>query len=579
MRRAFFVCRWLPKPLFFTDENAMITQRTLAIVILSAALPHLVCCSGESPSRTTQFSDSTATLSVATAPTEQPLRAQAYLLKEYRSGGAASIARVDENAFSQSPQAITKKLNDDAVFKQGNFLFRSAHGGEGPLLNNPTCQGCHVKDGRGNPPINTQEAFTSMLVRLSLGNDSTGTPIPDPIYGTQLQTFGLTAEGNLLPASYGGALDGLTVSGEAHAFIEYREISGVYGDGSRYTLRQPTYYLKNPAYGDFADGLLMSARVASPMIGLGLLGAIPEGTIVSLADPNDENEDGISGRPRYIVNNTTHTQQLGRFGWKASTGSVLQQSAGAYRGDMGHSNSFNPQEPCTAAQLSCLAFAKSESQAGNAVDVSNLELAFVEFYARLLAVPERRGFDVVSQTWEPDIVAGRDLFESTGCAACHVPHHKTGAAVASVLGVVEGLSVLVKSEEPIAVLTDQHIWPYTDLLLHDMGGSCEAVTRQNQVGAGCTEGENCYWVQRCEGLADGRPDGDATGSEWRTPPLWGLGLVKTVNPKAGFLHDGRARTIEEAILWHGGEGAASQHSFTRLSAVERQQLLAYLHSL
>ncbi|WP_075186065.1 di-heme oxidoredictase family protein [Teredinibacter haidensis] len=540
------------------------------LVVLAAVLL-LVACGGGGGSTAQPTVEPTA----APTPTLPP----AYLQYEYKSGGEASVARSDEDAFSQSPDAITNDLNDDAVFKQGNFLFRNAHKGEGPLLNNHTCQGCHIKDGRGNPPLSEDEAFTSMLVRLSLGNDGDNNPIPDPIYGTQLQTFGAGLSGELVEASYRGALDEITTTGEAYAFIRYDNIDGQYADGSTYQLQKPIYYLKKPAYGDFSEGLLTSPRVASPMIGLGLLEAIPETELLALADPNDSNNDGISGRARMITNNTTGVAQVGRFGWKASTGSVLQQSAGAYLGDIGLTNKFNASENCTSLQVACNARADTEELRGADVDIRDIELAFVEFYSRLLAVPERRGYDSASETWDEGIAAGRDLFDQSGCGGCHVRHHQTGAAVASIFGTVETLSTLVESDETISVLSDQHIWPHTDLLLHDMGGSCQASVRETLEGESCTEGESCLWVKRCEGLADGRPDGEASGSEWRTSALWGLGLVKTVNPKAGFLHDGRARTIEEAILWHDGEAANAQQTFVQMPATDRENLLAYLHSL
>ena len=229
--------------------------------------------------------------------------------------------------------------------------------------------------------------------------------------------------------------------------------------------------------------------------------------------------------------------------------------------------------------VQCVAAASTEADdhAGG-VDISDVELALVEFYTRLLAVPERRGFDAETETWDEDVLRGRALFFESGCAKCHRQRWRTGSAVGSVLGEVR-LNVLEEGAAPIEVLSDQVIFPYTDLLLHDMGGSCDPVQREQAEGGTCTAGENCVWVLRCEGLADGRTEGRAGGREWRTPPLWGLGLVKTVNERATFLHDGRARTVAEAILWHAGEAQQSRDAFVALAQNERTDLLAFLGSL
>ncbi|MBX2858207.1 MAG: hypothetical protein KTR17_06060 [Cellvibrionaceae bacterium] len=552
------------------------------IVFLPLLILYLSACGGGGGSSASPSPAATAPAPVPTpavSPTVTPTPEADYLAFEYLSGGDASIERTDIDAFSQSPRAITNDFATDGHFKQGNFLFRNAQRGRGPLLNNPTCQGCHIKDGRGNPPPDNETAFTSLLLKLSLGNDDSGATIADPIYGTQLQTFGLSETDNLLEAEYEAATDQTTVTGEAFALVKYEEIVGQFNDGSEYSLRKPTYYLKNPAWGDFAEGILISPRVASPMIGLGLLGAIPEADILQLEDADDDNADGISGRARQVFNNTSNRIELGRYGWKASTASVLQQSATAAQTDIGLSNSFNRNESCTEPQIACNERAAGEIRAGDEVDLPDLQLAFIEFYSRVLAVPERRGYDKDSGTWQADIAAGRQLFINTGCDGCHVRHHLTAEASESVLGSLQQFSDLAITGEPIEVLSNQHIWPHTDLLLHDMGGSCDAISRETATGAACDSGEECLWVQRCEGLADGRPDGEASGSEWRTAPLWGLGLTNIVNPNAGYLHDGRARSISEAILWHGGEAEPAQQRYLAMSAAEREQLHAYLESL
>lgn len=499
------------------------------------------------------------------------------------SGGAAGTTVTNNTlAFSLAPDAIESDFALDANFKGGNAIFRNDHEGQGPIMNAATCQGCHIKDGRGRVPANSDTPFDSMFLRLSLGNDASGEPVPDPTYGTQLQTFGVASfEGADITAGlpvYGG---GATAPiGEAFAFIEYETVSGSYEDGAPYELRKPTYKVKDLSYGDFVDGIQFSPRVAQQMIGLGLLGAIDDDAIRELADPNDADGDGISGRANEVFDFTTGRNGVGRFGYKASTVTVLQQSISAYAGDIGVTSRFATDEPCGVNQASCINAALLEpDQYPGDVDISDIELALVEFYARLLAVPDRRGFDEASRTWDTTVVDGRTLFFETGCGGCHNQTFQTGTGEGSVLGEID-INRLVEPSLPIDVLTDQTIYPYTDLLLHDMGGSCAPVVRESASGGACAAGDDCTWVQRCEGLADGRGDlGGVSGTEWRTPPLWGLGLVQTVNPDATFLHDGRARTIEEAILWHGGEAEDAQREFLSMSASERSALLTFLESL
>lgn len=502
-------------------------------------------------------------------------------VNERFSGGDAGTSLTNDEAFGQSPQQIQQDFSADANFKSGNAIFRNDHNGQGPIMNAATCQGCHVKDGRGRVPPDQQTPFTSMFLRLSLGNDANNNAIPDSIYGTQLQTFGLASfvggDSNAGLSQFGG---GTTEAiGEAFGYIEYETVPGMYSDGTPYELRKPVYHARELSYGDFTDGILFSARVAPQMIGLGLLGAIPEASIRSLADPTDSDSDGISGRVNETLDPTTGEMAIARYGYKLTSASVLQQSAGAYRGDMGVTSQFATNEPCTASQASCINAALLETDPfPGSVDISDVELALVEFYSRLLAVPDRRGYDASTNSWNTDIVDGRTLFFESGCGGCHTHSFETDIAEGSVLGDIQ-LNTLVPNAPPIDVLSTQTIYPYTDLLLHDMGGSCSAVVREDGSGGMCNPGDNCTWVQRCEGLADGRPDGLASGTEWRTAPLWGLGLVKTVNPDATFLHDGRARTIEEAILWHAGEADESRNTFLEMTVEQRTDLLAFLDSL
>ena len=496
-------------------------------------------------------------------------------------GGDATTSLSNDEAFGQSPDSIQRDFSADANFKSGNQIFRNDHDGQGPLLNARTCQGCHTKDGRGAVPPNQETPMDSMVVRLGLGIDDDGATIADPSYGRQLQTFGLASFiGDDIGAGLSDFGEGVTEAiGEGFAFVEYETIEGAYEDGEPFELRRPVVKVRELSYGDFADGIQFSARVAPQLIGLGLLEAVPEADIRSLADPDDADGDGISGRANSVFDHTADAVRLGRFGPKAGTASLLQQTVNAYRNDIGVTNRFVPEEACTEAQVSCQLAARLEGDPHpGGVDISDVELALVEFYLRLLAVPERRGFDAESEAWDEDVLRGRTMFFETGCGSCHQHRLTTGTAAGSVLGSVE-LNALIPEAPPIEVLSEQRIFPYTDLLLHDLGGACDPVHREAADGGACAANDNCVWALRCTGLADGKPEELASASEWRTAPLWGLGLVKTVNERATFLHDGRARSIAEAILWHGGEAQRSRDQFVAMPAADRSALLAFLESL
>ncbi len=445
-------------------------------------------------------------------------------------GGAATTRKdVNRDVFSQ-PSA-NMGFEREADFKIGNAIFRKlwvsapasteSSDGLGPLYNARGCQNCHLKDGRGHPPpAGAREgAAVSMLVRLSVPPRTAEErrliagkrvrTIDEPIYGGQHQDV---------------AIQGHDAEGRVE--ITYDERPVTLGDGTRVPLRAPSYRIATPAYGPLDPEVMLSPRIAPQMIGLGLLEAIPEADIRAGVDPEDVDGDGISGRVNEVWSLDRDAVALGRFGWKAGAPSIRQQSAEAFAADMGLSTRLvaKPSGDCTGAQRLCLD-APNGVSAGGEVDPRLFDL--LVFYAQNLAVPARRGHD------QPDVLAGKALFHEAGCAKCHRPAHTTGP--------VEGQ----------AHLSGQLIWPYTDLLLHDMG----------------------------EELADGRPEGLASGREWRTAPLWGLGLTGTVSGHTFFLHDGRARNIEEAILWHGGEALAAREAYANLSKTEREKLIAFLNSL
>ena len=320
----------------------------------------------------------------------------------------------------------------------------------------------------------------SMLVRLSVAGPD-GTAVPHPAYGDQLNEHAI-----------------LGVPAEGHVVIDDDEVAGTYGDGTPYSLAKPRYTFVDLAFGSL-DGAMVSPRVAPAMIGLGLLEAVPEATLVALADPDDADGDGISGRINRLDDGSA-----GRFGWKANVATLRRQAAGAALGDIGLTTSLLPDQNCPPAQVACAAALKDPQP-----EMSDDFLDRLVTYASTLAVPAER------DGGNPEVALGLEKFRDFGCAACHMPTLKTDSAAA------------------LPELRNQTFHPFTDLLLHDMG----------------------------EGLADGRPDGSATGSEWRTPPLWGLGLVEKVNRHDRLLHDGRARGFAEAILWHGGEAEAAKEAF------------------
>lgn len=375
----------------------------------------------------------------------------------------------------------------------------TARDGLGPLFNTKSCSSCHFRDGRGSPL-----SGEGLLFRLSIPGGSLS-PIPDPIYGGQLQDFAIS-----------------TAVAEGKMQISYQEITGTFADGEVYSLRVPTYSIMNLNYGPMSPAVMISPRVGSQMIGLGLLELITEASILARADEFDTNGDGISGKPNYVFDVYTNSTRIGRFGWKANTATISTQVAAAFNGDLGIKTSFFPNENHTANQTGLDGLPD-----GGVVEISDEDLEKIILYCRTLSVPARRNGNSY------DVQKGKLLFRSLDCAKCHVEKQHTGTA-----GTIQPLKNNV-------------IYPYTDLLLHDMGSA----------------------------LADNRPDHLATGNEWRTPPLWGIGLFPIVNNHQYLLHDGRARNVQEAILWHGGEAEASKNAFKALSKKERDQLIAFVNSL
>lgn len=426
---------------------------------------------------------------------------------EWLSGGSQTVFNSGSSAFSNAFPGLsgTAAFNHeigDAAF-EATFVSAPApvHPGLGPLFNSVSCASCHIADGRGRPQESNGQMI-SMLIRVSIpGTDEHGGPLAAPGFGGQLQQRSIVG-----------------TQPEADVNIQYSIKKLTFPDGEPYELRVPTYTMVN-SYIPFPAGIMWSPRVAPPVFGLGLLEAIPDWAIMANADENDTNGDGISGRANQVWDVLKQKKSIGKFGWKANAPTLLQQVAGAYNQDMGITNFIFPEES-THGQ-------SQDNKLNDGVQVSDSLLYAAAFYMQTLAVPARRNVD------DPIVKQGKMLFKQANCNSCHTPMFKTDVNVA------------------FKAISNQTIFPYTDLLLHDMGPD----------------------------LADNRPDYLANGQEWKTPPLWGIGLTQIVNGHSNFLHDGRARTLTEAIMWHDGEAMASKNKFAALSRSERQALLKFLGSL
>lgn len=472
--------------------------------------------------------DDAARVRAVTAPATDFSVAEPF---ERMPAGAATVRKIVNRDIFSHPSA-NLSFEERQAFQVGNGLFRKdwvsapsstlASDGLGPLFNARSCQGCHIKDGRGHAPEEPDDDAVTMLIRLSVppvGDaeraaiaDRRALVIPEPTYGTQLQDFaipGIAAEGRI------------RTTWEEHAV----ELSG----GETVMLRRPVFEITDLGYGPMRADTMTSPRVAQQMLGLGLLEAIAESDILSNADPDDADGDGISGRAHWVRDVETGEIVLGRFGWKAIQPTVRSQSAHAFSGDMGLSTPVvpDPYGDCTEAQAECRAMPTGVQLHLGEHEVPSELFDLVVFYSANLAVPQRRDAD------DPQVLRGKEMFHAAGCAACHRPKYVT------------------RRDAGRTAHGFQLIWPYTDLLLHDMG----------------------------DALADGRPEGDATGREWRTPPLWGIGLTHTVSAEAGFLHDGRARTLLEAVLWHDGEGRAAREAVAGMPPEDRAALVRFLESL
>ena len=457
---------------------------------------------------------------------------------EHLPAGGMTGKGLSDRSFVQVGRNVDRK--EELLFWTGFSLFRDPwviapsstkdRDGLGPLFNTRSCISCHSSGGKGPSPVQGVSKPSALVIRFGSAEDGV---FSDPVYGGQLQPRAVAiTHSNIQP----------NLLGEAKLQLNYQEIYGEYADGTTYILRQPSYQLTDLAYGDLDKRTALSPRFSPVIYGVGLLDAISVQDLLSQEDINDINQDGISAKyNRVPVAPSNHNtadfhgsvendkaavpKGIGRFGHKAKHPSLHQQVAAAFRDDIGITNSSFISESCGTGQTNC----QSASAIGGhpSVEIPNKLLDLVTQFNQLMAVPPARNLGYVKAQ------QGRKLFYQLGCESCHTASYTTA------------------TEYPHKSLANQTIWPYTDLALHDMG----------------------------EGLADDVNEYDADGHEWRTPPLWGIGARKNIRSENLYLHDGRAKTVSAAILWHGGEALRSQQNFIQLNQQQRNALLAFLDAI
>ena len=398
---------------------------------------------------------------------------------------AGNIAPDNIQPFMMGRRLHHTDFGNGSHSEPGNPVFTAHAGKLGPKFIARSCVECHVNNGRALPPAIGAPMLQSVV---KVGTDPVGTPHPSLGSVLQPQTTSGSPEGGAVISSY-------------------TYINGQYNDGTPYTLRKPNYAFQGVTPSHF------SVRISPPLVGMGLLEAVAEETILAMADPDDANQDGISGRIRTLTDPENDIKRLGRFTAKGGQAKVKHQIAGAFNIDMGVPSSIFP-----------VLDGESTPQTPEISDAALDEMAR---YVALLGIGARRSLN------DNQALHGEQLFQNASCTSCHTP------------------TLTTSPHHPMAELRNQTIHPYTDLLLHDMG----------------------------TGLADNMSEGTASGTEWRTSPLWNIGLTAGVSGGEAYLHDGRARTIEEAILWHNGEAESAKNTFLSMSAADRAALVKFIKSL
>jgi len=457
-------------------------------------------------------------LLIITGCSKQPT-APEFSISETAPGGGMTTKQLSNRSFIYPGPAADKMTQ--LQFWTGFSLFRD------PWVIAPSS----TKDRDGLGPLFNTRSCVSCHDAGSRGKlPEAGEVIPQAL----VIRLGSTDENNKsVDPVYGGQIQPRAINvfhktkenrakAEAWLNIQINHIAGTFADGTAYSLTKPDYELTRMAHGDLASHIALSPRHAPNVFGMGLLDAIKKEDLLAQEDPNG---DGISGVYNRVPNQLTGETEIGRFGFKAKHPNLHQQVAAAFRDDIGITSELFPEESCTQVQADCTEVAKLGGHDG--VEIPDKLLNLVTTFSQLLAVQPARNLNTKTK------LAGRELFYQLDCQGCHTPSYTTDP------------------NYPVESLANQTIWPYTDLALHDMGPE----------------------------LADGVYEFEAKGTEWRTPPLWGIGLQQEYTGQQRYLHDGRARTIEEAILWHGGEAKASQQQYIKLSRTQRQQLLSFLRSI
>jgi CxxC motif-containing protein (DUF1111 family) len=438
------------------------------------------------------------------------------------SAGTFTINRADREAYSEPAPVLDYRQRERFLrgrhhFNQKWVVFPSLGGdwGLGPTFIADRCSGCHVGGGRGDTPKSADQQLFSVLVRISIPGQDEHGG-PKPHPNYGDQIQNQGLMGQDRDATYLGE----RVPPEANLYLEWQEAPATFADGEKVMLRKPRLRVEKLNFGPLGPEVMYSLRIALPTFGLGLLEAVSEADILAIAER--QKSQGVNGRPNYVWDAIGKRTALGRFGWKSNQPSIKQQIAAAAHGDLGVTSPLYDKENCPPVQVAC-----AYQPPGNQPELIELNWDELEFWTLALAVPARRNVG------DADFRSGERLFAEAKCAVCHVPEMQAG--VLPGLPQIEG----------------QVFHPYTDLLVHDMG----------------------------EELADGRPDFKAGSRDWRTPPLWGLGLSQTVNGSTAMLHDGRARNPTEAILWHGGEAESAREAFRNMPKADREALLKFLSSI
>lgn len=495
--------------------------KTLTLLLLTGcALPGFIAMYWVAHSSSATKSPKSSQLNGSSDTSSKQLNDNQY---QRKLGGQLSVNKSKGSILRLLPKSQDNRLLLDIAGGHSFFSLpwispptsTTSRDGLGPLFNARNCIKCHHNGGRGRAPSEGEE-MRHMLIRLSIpGKDRKHGVIPEPVYGTQLQLFGNNDVKN-----------NSHISGEAVVTVTYKTLSGQYPDGEPYQLTKPEFMLKHYAFGPMSSDTLMSPRNGSSLVGMGLIEMIPSDAILSLIDEEDTNNDGISGRANQVWSREHNKLMLGRYGLKANTPTLRQQVTDAFVNDIGITSSIFPNENCGEKQTSCLQAKHGRGPRSND-EIDDVILSKVVNLVRYLPVPYSRIKNVNK------VKEGEAHFHAAGCPACHQPSFTT------------------KKTMKHELLSLQKISPYSDFLLHDMGAD----------------------------LADGRPDFEANGSEWRTAPLWAMKWRQTQGKFNNYLHDGRASSVEEAILWHSGEAEAAKHRFMNFNKNQRQALLDFIESL